>query len=448
MVTLATVFSSVVFLGASVDAPIGWRTDGTGRYPAAAVPTVWGVEKNVRWKTPLPGRSQGSPIVVGERVFVVSDPAELLCVSAADGSIVWRRSQAPADLYGTEKAAEIVAEFKRFRTERQNLEKELNAVKEDKEKQEPIKARLESLKKTQAEFAEKFAAPPEFANGEVTNSAATPVSDGKRIYAVFGNGVVCAYTVDGEKVWAKYVEGPTIGFGSCSSPLVCDGRLVVHLNDLFALDAATGEAVWRVKLPARHASPLLGRVGETAVVISPAGAVVRCSDGKVLLDDKRLTSGECSSILHEGTLYRTNDSKAAALRLVADGAEAVKLELLWEEKIASGRRTPSSALHNGLLYNVNTDGLLDVLDAATGEQVFRNRLNVGSVYSSVTAAGDAVYFSGKNGTTVVLAAGREYEELARNELEPFGSCVVPSGPHLFIRTHKHLFCITASPQGQ
>src|SRR5688500_2794814 len=112
---ITAIFGTVLLLGASPDAPVGWRTDGTGSYPAGGGSTEWAADKNVRWKTPLPGRSQGSPIVIGDRVFVVSDPAELLCISAADGSILWRRSQAPAEFYGSEKAAEITAEFKRLR---------------------------------------------------------------------------------------------------------------------------------------------------------------------------------------------------------------------------------------------------------------------------------------------------------------------------------------------
>src|SRR5688572_22665052 len=158
MLTFTSVLSALALLGASADAPVGWRTDGTGSYRAADAPREWSTEKNVRWKTPLPGRSQGSPIVVGDRVFVVSDPAELLCINAADGSIVWRRSQVLAELYGAEKGAEITAEFKRLRAERQSIEKELNAVKDDVEKQQPIKARLEAVNQAQREYGEKFAA--------------------------------------------------------------------------------------------------------------------------------------------------------------------------------------------------------------------------------------------------------------------------------------------------
>ena len=66
-------------------APVGWRNDGTGRFPSATPPSEWSSDKNVLWKASLPGSSYASPIVVGEFLFVASDPAELLCVRRADG---------------------------------------------------------------------------------------------------------------------------------------------------------------------------------------------------------------------------------------------------------------------------------------------------------------------------------------------------------------------------
>jgi outer membrane protein assembly factor BamB len=139
-------------------------------------------------------------------------------------------------------------------------------------------------------------------------------------------------------------------------------------------------------------------------------------------------------------LYRVNDNRAAAFRLVAAG-ENVKLERLWEEKISAGRRTPSPVWHDGLLYTANTDGILDCLDAATGAEVYKKRLNIGSIYSSAALAGGSLYFSGTKGTTVVVAPGREFEERARNELEPLGSNLVFDGGRIYVRTKANLFCI-------
>ena len=66
---------------------VGWRTDGTGRYPDADPPITWSAQENVVWKTPMPDWSNATPVVVGDRIFVCSEPADLICVRAADGTL-------------------------------------------------------------------------------------------------------------------------------------------------------------------------------------------------------------------------------------------------------------------------------------------------------------------------------------------------------------------------
>ncbi len=436
----AMLLASLFLVSASAKSPIGWRTDGTGCYSGVTPPTVWAEDKNVLWKLKLPGRSQGSPIIVGDRIYVVSDPAELLCVNAADGAILWKRSCAHEELFGADKAKEIAADYTRLKNQRRALEQDLRKVKDDADKQKEIKQQLEMARKDLEVLKKRVPPSPTEAGGETTNTAATPVSDGKHIYTVFGNGIVAAFTVSGERQWFKYLEAPTIGFGLSSSPALVDGKLIVHLIDLFALDAATGDTAWRQPLSARHASPIPAVVEKTPVVISPAGAVVRVSDGKVLLKDGALSSSECSPVLHEGIVY-TVPGGARAVRLVAKGEDAVKLEKVWESRTSGGRRTPSPVLHGGLLYGVTTGGILEVLDAATGEQVYQQRLGIGELYSSATAAGDYLYFGSTSGTTLVLAPGRQYREIAKNKVEGFGSCPVFRGRHMVVRTRGHLYCI-------
>jgi outer membrane protein assembly factor BamB len=437
---LAALLGGLLLSATAAAAPVGWRTDGTGRYADADPPTEWGENTNVVWKVKLPGKSQGSPILVGDRLFVVSDPAELLCLSAADGKILWRHSNGLEDVYGADKAKEITAEYARRKEQRKSVERELNQAKGDPDKQKEIRKRLDAADKDYRDLMKRLPPPASYADGETSNTAATPVCDGKTVYAVFGNGIVCAYSVDGERRWVKFVEGPSITFGHASSPALADGKLIVHLNDLFALDAATGEVAWQVALAERHASPVVIRVAETALVVSPAGAAVRLADGKVLLKDGALSSSECTPVLHDGILYGA-PGEARAVRLVPAGEGAVKLEKVWQAKLAGGRRTPSPVLYDGLLYFVNTDGMLDVLDAATGEAVYRQRLDIGSVYSSATSADGYLFITGTKGTTLVLKPGREYKEVARNKLEGQGSSPVFRGKRMFVRTQQHLYCV-------
>ena len=102
----------------------------------------------------------------------------------------------------------------------------------------------------------------------------------------------------------------------------------------------------------------------------------------------------------------------------------------------------SPVVHDGLIYAANDQGILSVLDAATGKSVYEERLNLGgSIYPSISLAGDYLFVSSDNGSTVVLKPGREYKEVGRNKLEPFRSSMVFEGKRLYVRTEKNLFCI-------
>jgi len=417
--------------------PVGWRMDGTGNYVSAQPPTTWDKTKNVIWKVKLPGGSQGSPIIVGDRILVASDPAELLCLNAADGTILWQRPNGTAEVYGAEQASQMVVDFKRLREEKGKIERTLEAAKGNEEKTKAIRQQIDDLN----EKLRQLPTPPEFVSSESSNSAPTPVSDGQNVYAVFGSGMVSAHTLSGERLWIKHVEVPADSWGHCSSPVLADGKVVVHLNDLYALDAQTGETAWKAPLGARHATSIVTELQGTTVIISPAGAVVRADDGKVLLKSDLLSAHDSTPILHDGMIYSTSDGRCTAVRLTSNGQDEVKAAKVWEGKVSGGGRTPSPVLHDGLLYGVNTDGILDVVDAATGKPVYKKRLNLERVYSSAVAAGDYIFINATKGTSVVLQAGREFKEVGRNELEGLGSNPVFQDQRMLFRAREHLYCI-------
>jgi len=283
---------------------IGWRTDGTGRYPKVSPPTHWSDAKNVVWRTSLPGKGYGAPIVVGDRIFAVSEPAELLCLRLSDGAVVWQRTHTAFDLFGEEKAQEIEEEYTALHERRKLLQHQLRDARREGSaptgELDRLAAAIDAKNARLDELMDTY--PPPIKRGGAGNAASTPVSDGQSVYAAFGTGIVAAYDMNGERQWIRFVEASRLGFGHASSPVLVDGKLIVHFEDLVALDATSGEELWRLELPARHATPIVTRIEDVDVVVTPAGAIVRASDGKALTE-RAFSVSECSPIVEGRVIY-------------------------------------------------------------------------------------------------------------------------------------------------
>jgi len=435
--------------------PVGWRGDGTGRYEGVAPPTAWSPKGNVAWKVGMPSASNASPILVGDRVFVCAEPSTLLCVSAADGEILWQQAIRYEDLLTAEqreladrdaaKAAEIHKELKGPADEYKKLRRQSRKSPDD----EAIKKRIEELKKEIAEIKKGLEGLDRYQRPRThkTNGYAspTPTSDGEHVYVLYGTGVAACYELDGTRVWARVVEKPTHGWGHSSSPLLAGGRLVLHIRNLYGLDPATGEPAWQVETRPRWGSPVRTEIDGADVVVTANGDVVRAADGFVIA--QKIGKLEYAApIVHEGVAYFIEHG-GVAMRLPdkADGSE--KPELLWKTQPRKERYYASVVHHDGLLYAIMQKGVLSVIDAASGVVVYEKEpeLGKGTVYPSPALAGGYVYVSGEGGGTVVLQPGRQYREVARNRLEAFRSSPVFRGGRMYVRARTNLYCVGQQP---
>ncbi len=117
-------------------------------------------------------------------------------------------------------------------------------------------------------------------HAEGSPAAATPASDGKRVYAFFGSfGLVC-YDLSGEQLWSKKLGPFRDEFGSASSPVPVQGKLILNEDHdldsfLVAVRQDTGETVWRTAregFTRSYATPVIWEVDRRPQIVV-AGAL-------------------------------------------------------------------------------------------------------------------------------------------------------------------------------
>ncbi|MBM80804.1 MAG: hypothetical protein CMJ78_09440 [Planctomycetaceae bacterium] len=415
---------------------IGWRVNGSGRFPGATPLTEWSADKNIEWKAPLPGNRYASPVLVGDRIFVTSDPDDLFCISLADGSVLWQQKLSPVEVLGKEAAAEATAKFNDPVTRDKQIRNQYKKLEKDDRKREAL---VEESKKLKTQLNELKLRLP-IGRARSSNACGTPLCDGERLFVTMGTGIVGAFKLDGTKLWSRFVEGCSLGFGHSNTAVLIDGKLIVNFRNLIALDAATGKELWRQEIRPRYASPVAVQIGGESILIHPSGLAIRSKDG-TQAGKLGLNTSESTPVLNGNVLFAHSKGSLRAIRLPAELTDDAQFEQLWNVTSARDRRTPSRVYHNGLLYNTTTSGLMDVVHMETGEIAYRKRLGLKRVYSSLSVEGDYVFACSTDGTTVVFKTGPEYEEVTRNELESCGSCLVFNDNRLLMRARSHLYSI-------
>lgn len=455
---LALLFLTCLTTTAALAQPVaGWRNDGSGIYPDATVVTEWSPDNNVLWKTPMPAWGNACPVVMGDRIFVTAEPFTLVCVDANTGAILWQRSHAYTDLVAPEEvpALEAAIEDGRDKLERmrrtQQRTRRVKQQLQDAPDDEALKSELAELEQTAAELREAAASYENawyrLPDTHETNgyASATPVTDGRYVAAVFGNGVVACYDMDGNKQWALIVEKPTHVWGHSASPAICGERLLVHIKGVTCLDLATGEQIWQTAVPENWGSLALTTVQDTPLVITSRGDILRVSDGVAVA--RSLFSLDYNSPTVSGDVVYFAQHGGPAIKLGALDGDTLETQVLWHMTPHQERYYASPVIHNGRVYVYQQQGRFTAIDAQTGQSLYEQQLDLhGDVaYPSPALAGDLLLCSSDNGTTAVIRPGEgSAEVLAVNRLEPFRGSPVAVGNRLYIRGHSNLYCIGAT----
>ncbi len=384
----------------------------------ANLPDRWSATENVVWKTPIPGRGWSSPIVWGDRVFLTT-------------VVGGEEEQMPP------KGAYTGGE----RTEPPRSEFQWKLVCLD---LPTGKVRWERVVHRGEPSTPKH----------VKNSYAseTPVTDGERVYAYFGNLGVYCYDVDGHPVWSKTLEphATRYSWGTAASPVLHGDRLyLVNDNEeksyLLALDKRTGKEVWRVDRDDKSnwATPFVWENEKRTEIVTPGTRNVRGYDldGKVLWRLKGMaTVGVATPYADGGLLYVSSSfisdkqQPVFALRPGASGdislakGETSNSVIAWSTS-AGAPFDPTSVVYDGRLYVLNDRGTLGAWDAQTGKSLYKPQKLPNSKMFTVSpwAYNGRVFCLNEDGVTFVAAPARSSSCWARTSW-PTTTCACPRPP--------------------
>jgi outer membrane protein assembly factor BamB len=417
-----------------------WRGPaGHGISTESGLPTSWSAREGMAWKVPLAGIGASSPIVLGDRVFVTSQvgrtpvaPGQHPRLARDEPSLAERESPIggtrpePASAAGT---TELVVEAFRRSDGTRLWEHRVRAA---------------------GPFAELH---------EKHNLATpTPVTDGERVYAWFGNGQIVALDMDGRLVWTRHLGREyspyAARWGHGSSPVMYRDLLVLlcdHLpaSYLLALDSRTGRERWKADRGSgrvSHSTPLVIRTARGDELLVNSSERIDAYDpatGALLwhAGAPRQTPIP-SAVFHEGRIFLSRGYRNSDYMAIRPGGrgDVTATHVDWQMP-AGASYVPSIVYYEGLLYMTNEVGVVTCADAHTGERVWRHRL--GGVFFASPVAGDGkVFLVSETGETFVLRAGREPVVLARNDLgERFIASPAISHGRLFLRSDTTLFAI-------
>lgn len=450
--------------------------NGTGVSTETNLPTEFGPDKSVVWKTPLPP-GHSSPVFSRTRIFVTAHDGDkksgklvVIALDRKSGKELWRR-EVPRSKNG----------------------------------------RLENV------------------NGP---ASASPVTDGENVFAYFQDFGLISFTADGKERWRMPMEPFNIFYGYGASPTLVDDKVILPVDQdggafLLAVNKNTGKQAWKIDRPeiiSGYSTPMIyqPKTGAKQLVLPESFQVSAYSvaDGKRVwwvrglacemksvasydneylyingwgfplnqpgkqiatvsfeeglkkydknndgLISKEEISGDdpMSKVLHPGYGFdafdANRDNKLDAkdwqifrsMMSSENGLLSIKLGGQGDMTASAIRwkyqrpvpQVPSTLLYQGTLFMVNDSGILISFDPATGNVIKQGRLKgaIDKYFASPVGADGKVYLISQDGTVSVVKAAGEWDVLAVNALgdEVFATPAFADGK-LYIRTKSTLYC--------
>lgn len=350
----------------------GSRRDGSGN-PDQSPPTSWSADNNILWRTAIPGRGHGSPMVLGNHVYLATaEPQrqiqQVMCFDRATGKLAW---------------STVVHE---------------------------------------GGLANKSQRKP---NEKASLASSTIATDGDRLFINFLNDNAVwttALDLDGEILWQQRISDYIVHQGYGSSPAVYEDLVIVSADNksggaIAGLDRQSGEIVWRRSRPEKpnYASPvILHADGRDQLIFTGCDLVTSLDPktGDVNWEIEGATTECVTTAVTDGTHVFSSGGypKNHIAAVAADGSGKV----VWESNTRA--YVPSLLQKDGYLYAALDAGIATCIRSDTGEEVWKARLG-GTFSSSPVMVGDLIFACNEEGTTFVFKASPEkFVKIAENQL--------------------------------
>jgi outer membrane protein assembly factor BamB len=371
-----------------------WRGLDQSAVAIGSAPTQWSDTQNVVWKSDVPGRGHGTPIVQGPRVFLAtadeqSKVLSLLCFDRHSGAQVWECELQRGGLMH------------------------------------------KSIKNSYA--------------------SASAACDGQQVYYPWvadGALWLAAVNLDGKILWKKRVAPFVSEHGYGSSPCLYESLVIVSSDNLgpsfvTALNRQSGEIAWQVERATggSYGTPVVASLaGRDQLLLSGQNSVVSYNPQSG--DIAWACQGPGPSTI--GTLAWHGDlafATCGAPPMIA-GVMAIRADsgqLAWQAEAMAN--VPSPLVVGDRLLVTEDRGTIVCFSTDSGQPLWKERLG-GNFSASPVLAGDRVYLPNEAGRMFVFRVGADFELLAEIDLEDGGfASPVIAGGRIYLRTNHHLYCI-------
>jgi outer membrane protein assembly factor BamB len=410
--------------------------NASGVAEGTKLPVTWDGEKaqNIIWKTAIPGLSHASPIVWGNRIYVIT------AIS----------SNAKAGFIAKDRGISLSTDETKHTWHIYAIDKRDGRVVWEQKAYEGVPRAKRHVKATQA------------------NS--TPVTDGRYVVALFGSEGMACYDMDGKLLWKQDLgvlnpglwDDKDSSWGHASSPIIYRDLVIVQADGhkqsfIAAFNLKDGKQAWRVERNeiTSWTTPTIYQGKNRTELVANGGRYVRGYDplsGKELWrfsDSETQVKMQAPQIANDLIYITGGYPPGRAMWVFRPGAvgdislkagETKNDFIAWSSSSGSPY-TPTPIIYGDLFYVLADNGVLSAYDAKTGERFYQQRLP-SSFSASPVAADGKLYLASEDGDVFVVKTGRQYELLAKNVMgQPLMATPAITQGMLILRGDNALYAI-------